>query len=100
MVCRVMKSYNWMHREAWVLMDGIISFIGWLIIGAIIGWIAGKLWVGHGFGLLGNILVGIAGSFIGGFLFGWIFGTTGIGGWISAILGAVVLLIIVGLIKK
>ncbi|MCX6675530.1 MAG: GlsB/YeaQ/YmgE family stress response membrane protein [Methanothrix sp.] len=81
-------------------MDGIMSFIGWLIIGAIIGWIAGKLWVGHGFGLLGNILVGIAGSFIGGFLFGWIFGTTGIGGWISAILGAVVLLIIAGLIKK
>ena len=81
-------------------MDGIISFIGWLIIGAIIGWIAGKLWVGHGFGLLGNVLVGIAGSFIGGFLFGWIFGTTGIGGWISAILGAVVLLIIAGLIKK
>jgi uncharacterized membrane protein YeaQ/YmgE (transglycosylase-associated protein family) len=81
-------------------MDGIISFIGWLIIGAIIGWIAGKLWVGHGFGLLGNILVGIAGSFIGGFLFGWLFGTTGIGGWISAILGAVVLLIIAGLIKK
>jgi uncharacterized membrane protein YeaQ/YmgE (transglycosylase-associated protein family) len=81
-------------------MDGIISFIGWLIIGAIIGWIAGKLWVGHGFGLLGNILVGIAGSFIGGFLFGWIFGTTGIVGWISAILGAVVLLIIAGLIKK
>ena len=81
-------------------MDGIISFIGWLIIGAIIGWIAGKLWVGHGFGLLGNILVGIAGSFIGGFLFGWLFGTTGIGGWISANLGAVVLLIIAGLIKK
>ena len=81
-------------------MDGIISFIGWLIIGAIIGWIAGKLWVGHGFGLLGNILVGIAGSFIGGFLFGWLFGTTGIGGWISAILGAAVLLIIAGLIKK
>ena len=85
---------------AFSLMDGIISFIGWLIIGAIIGWIAGKLWVGHGFGLLGNILVGIVGSFVGGFLFGWIFGTTGIGGWISAILGAVVLLIIAGLIKK
>jgi uncharacterized membrane protein YeaQ/YmgE (transglycosylase-associated protein family) len=81
-------------------MDGIISFIGWLIIGAIIGWIAGKLWVGHGFGLLGNILVGIVGSFIGGFLFGWIFGTTGIGGWISAILGAILLLVIAGLIKK
>jgi uncharacterized membrane protein YeaQ/YmgE (transglycosylase-associated protein family) len=81
-------------------MFGIVSFIGWLIIGAIIGWIAGKIWTGHGFGLMGNIVVGIVGSFIGGFLFGWLFGTAGIGGWISAILGAIVLLIIAGLIKK
>jgi uncharacterized membrane protein YeaQ/YmgE (transglycosylase-associated protein family) len=81
-------------------MDGIISFIVWLIIGAIIGWLAGKVWTGHGFGLIGNILVGIVGSFIGGFLFGWLFGTEGIGGFISAILGAIVLLIIVGFIKR
>jgi uncharacterized membrane protein YeaQ/YmgE (transglycosylase-associated protein family) len=45
-------------------MFGIFSFFGWLIIGAIIGWIAGKVWVGHGFGLVGNILVGIVGSII------------------------------------
>jgi uncharacterized membrane protein YeaQ/YmgE (transglycosylase-associated protein family) len=58
-------------------MDGIIGFLGWLIIGAIIGWIAGKIWAGHGFGLIGNIIVGIVGSSIGGFLFGWLFGTSG-----------------------
>ncbi len=81
-------------------MFGIFSFIGWLIIGAIIGWIAGKVWVGHGFGLLGNMLVGIVGSMIGGAIFGGFFGTAGIGGWITSILGAIVLLIIVGLIKK
>jgi uncharacterized membrane protein YeaQ/YmgE (transglycosylase-associated protein family) len=81
-------------------MDGIIGFLGWLIIGAIIGWIAGKIWAGHGFGLIGNIIVGIVGSSIGGFLFGWLFGTAGIGGWISAILGAIVLVIIVGFIKR
>jgi uncharacterized membrane protein YeaQ/YmgE (transglycosylase-associated protein family) len=81
-------------------MFGIVSFIGWLIVGAIIGLIAGKVWVGHGFGLVGNIIVGIVGSMIGGFLFGWLFGTEGIGGWITAILGAVILLIIVGFIKK
>ena len=46
-------------------MFGIVSFIGWLIVGAIIGWIAGKVWVGHGFGTLGNIVVGIVGSMIG-----------------------------------
>ena len=81
-------------------MDGIIGLLFWLITGAIIGWIAGKIWTGHGFGLIGNILVGIVGSFIGGFLFGWLFGTGGIGGWISAIMGAVVLIIIVGFIKR
>ncbi|MDD2835619.1 MAG: GlsB/YeaQ/YmgE family stress response membrane protein [Methanothrix sp.] len=81
-------------------MFGIFSFIGWLIIGAIIGWIAGKVWVGHGFGLLGNMLVGIVGSMVGGVIFGGFFGTSGIGGWITSILGAIVLLIIVGLIKK
>jgi uncharacterized membrane protein YeaQ/YmgE (transglycosylase-associated protein family) len=79
---------------------GIFSFIGWLIIGAIIGWIAGKIWVGHGFGLIGNILVGILGSMIGGALFGWFFGTSGIGGWITSILGAVVLLATVGYIRR
>jgi uncharacterized membrane protein YeaQ/YmgE (transglycosylase-associated protein family) len=81
-------------------MFGIFSFIGWLIIGAIIGWIAGKVWVGHGFGLLGNMLVGIVGSMIGGTLFGGFFGTSGIGGWITSILGAIVLLIVAGLVKK
>jgi len=81
-------------------MFGIFSFIGWLIIGAIIGWIAGKVWVGHGFGLMGNIVVGIVGSIIGGALFGGLFGTSGIGGWITSILGAIVLLIIAGFIKR
>ncbi|RQW79870.1 MAG: GlsB/YeaQ/YmgE family stress response membrane protein [Methanothrix sp.] len=81
-------------------MFGIVSFIGWLIVGAIIGWIAGKVWVGHGFGTLGNIVVGIVGSMIGGFLFGWLFGTEGFGGWITAILGAIVLIVIVGFVKR
>jgi uncharacterized membrane protein YeaQ/YmgE (transglycosylase-associated protein family) len=81
-------------------MFGIFSFIGWLIIGAIVGWIAGKIWTGHGFGLLGNILVGIVGSIIGGSLFGGLLGTSGIGGWITSILGAIVLLIIAGFIKR
>jgi len=40
------------------------------------------------------------GSFVGGFLFGWLFGTAGIGGWITAILGAIVLLVIAGLVKR
>lgn len=99
-----LQSRKWRNDSDFVYegfeMDGIIDFLVWLIIGAVIGWIAGKVWVGHGFGLIGNIIVGIVGSFIGGYLFGWLFGTAGIGGWISAILGAVVLLIIAGMIKR
>ncbi|TFH47634.1 MAG: GlsB/YeaQ/YmgE family stress response membrane protein [Methanothrix sp.] len=56
--------------------------------------------MGHGFGLMGNIVVGIVGSIIGGALFGGLLGTSGIGGWITSILGAIVLLIIAGFIKR
>ena len=46
-----------------------MGFILWLIIGGIAGWIAGKVMRGGGFGILGNIVVGIVGAVIGGFLF-------------------------------
>ena len=46
---------------------GLIMF---LIIGAVAGWLAGKLMKGGGFGLVGNIVVGVIGAFIGGYLFG------------------------------
>ena len=45
---------------------GLIMF---LIIGAVAGWLAGKLMKGGGFGLVGNIVVGVIGAFIGGYLF-------------------------------
>lgn len=79
-----------------------MEFLYFLLIGAISGWLAGQLWKGSGFGLIGNIVVGIIGSFVGG----WLAGKLGIGGggliWqilISAG-GAWVLLIIISLIKK
>ena len=42
-----------------------MGWLWWIIIGAIAGWLAGKLMRGGGFGLLVNILVGIAGAIIG-----------------------------------
>ena len=45
---------------------GLIAF---LIIGAIAGWLAGILMKGGGFGLLGNMVVGVIGAFIGGWVF-------------------------------
>lgn len=74
-----------------------------ILIGAVAGWLAGVLFKGGGFGLIGNIVVGIVGSFIGY----WLLGKLGVslgGGVISSILtsviGAGVLLFIVGLFKK
>jgi uncharacterized membrane protein YeaQ/YmgE (transglycosylase-associated protein family) len=79
-----------------------VSLIIFLIVGALAGWLAGKLMRGGGFGLLGNILVGIVGAFLGGFLLPMIglnFGGT-VGYFVTAFLGAVILLFIVGLIKR
>lgn len=46
----------------------ITSIIVWLIIGAIAGWAAGQIVKGYGFGLVGNIVVGIIGALIAGWL--------------------------------
>lgn len=79
-----------------------MNFLLWILIGAIAGWLAGKLMRGGGFGLLVNILVGIAGSVIGG----WVFGLLGIsaggtiGSFVTALIGAVLLLWIISLFKK
>ena len=71
------------------------SLIFYLIIGALAGWASGLVMQGKGFGLLGNILVGIIGGFIGGKLFDLLNISTGggiIGSFITAAVGAIVLL--------
>jgi uncharacterized membrane protein YeaQ/YmgE (transglycosylase-associated protein family) len=77
--------------------------IAWLIIGGIAGWLAGTLVRGGGFGLIGDIIVGIIGAFIGGWLAGALNIHVG-GGWISEILvaaaGAAVLLLILRLVRR
>ena len=80
-------------------IQGLIIF---LAIGAIAGWLAGLLMKGGGFGLLGNIIVGIIGAVVGGVVFGFLGITAGgmIGSVITATAGAALLLFIVGLIKK
>jgi uncharacterized membrane protein YeaQ/YmgE (transglycosylase-associated protein family) len=82
---------------------GIESLLVFLIVGAIAGWLAGLLVKGYGFGLLGNIVVGIVGAFIAG----WLFPTLGISlgsgiaaAIIHATIGAVILLVLIRLIKR
>ena len=76
-----------------------MSFLGWLIIGALAGWLAGKIVEGYGFGFVGNIVIGIIGACIGGFILphlGIVPVTTG-GNFLAATLGAVILLFLLGL---
>lgn len=78
-----------------------MDFIYFIIVGALAGWLAGLIWKGTGFGLLGNIIIGIIGGMIGGWaamelgLFG--------GGFIYQILvavgGALIILLIFKLIR-
>lgn len=82
---------------------GIESLLVFLIVGAIAGWLAGLIVKGYGFGLLGNIVVGIVGAFIAGWLFpalGISLGTGIVAAIIHAVIGAVILLVLIRLIKR
>lgn len=78
-----------------------MSFIYWIFIGAIAGWIAGLIMKGKGSGLFINMLIGIAGAFIGGWAFKFL-GLTShslLGSLATAVFGAVILLFVVKKIK-
>ena len=79
------------------------SFIIWIIVGAIAGWLAGMVVKGGGFGLIGDIIVGIVGAVIAGWLLpqiGIVIGGGIIAAIIDAFIGAVILLLIIKLIKR
>jgi uncharacterized membrane protein YeaQ/YmgE (transglycosylase-associated protein family) len=74
-----------------------------LIIGAVAGWLAGVVMKGGGFGLVGDIVVGIIGALVAS----WLFPTLGLslgggllGAIISATLGAIIVLLVVKLLKR
>ena len=79
-----------------------MNILIFLLIGALAGWLAGLVMKGRGLGVLGNIVVGVIGAFIGGWLLpmlGVSFGGN-VGMFITAFIGAVILLALVGLIKR
>ncbi|NOC47602.1 MULTISPECIES: GlsB/YeaQ/YmgE family stress response membrane protein [Ruegeria] len=79
------------------------SLLAMLLVGAIAGWLSGKIMEGRGFGLFGNIVVGIVGAFLAGLIFPALGFAVG-GGLLSSILfataGAVILLFLIGLIRR
>ena len=79
------------------------TLVIWLIVGAVAGWLAGQIVKGSGFGLIGDIIVGIVGAFVGG----WLCATLGIsigGGLISTIatatVGAIALLLVLRVVRR
>jgi uncharacterized membrane protein YeaQ/YmgE (transglycosylase-associated protein family) len=52
-----------------VIVEWRRGLIGWLLIGLLAGWLAGKMARGRGFGCIGDVLIGLIGSVIGGWIF-------------------------------
>jgi uncharacterized membrane protein YeaQ/YmgE (transglycosylase-associated protein family) len=77
---------------------GILWF---LLVGLIAGWLAGKIMKGSGYGLVGDLVIGMLGAIVGG----WVFGLLGIAAWgfvgriIVAVAGALILLYVIRLVK-
>ena len=85
-------------------MLGTNSLIVILIVGLIAGWLAGKIMRGSGFGIIGDIIIGIIGAFIGTWLWGTLHLPVIANFWVSAIVistvGACVLIFIIGLFRR
>lgn len=79
-----------------------MNILGWLIIGALVGWVASKIWKKTSLGLLGYIIVGVLGSVVGGFLFGLlgINFSGAIGSFITSVIGAIVVLFLYSKMAK
>ena len=79
------------------------SLFAMLVIGALAGWLSGKIMKGRGFVLLGNIIVGVVGAFVAGLIFpalGFSVGGGVIASILHATIGAVILLFLIGLAKR
>jgi uncharacterized membrane protein YeaQ/YmgE (transglycosylase-associated protein family) len=80
-----------------------MDLVWFILIGLAAGWLAGQLVKGSGFGLVGDLVVGIIGALLGGFLFSTFGVSTGgglLGSLIVATIGAVVLLFGIRLIRR
>ena len=80
-----------------------MELVGMLVVGAVAGWLAGQMMKGRGFGLVGNIVIGVIGAVLGRYLFGLLGISIGgglVGPIVQALVGALVLLGLVGFLKK
>lgn len=79
------------------------SLLWFLLIGLLAGWLAGQVMRGGGFGLVGDMVVGVIGALLGGWLFGRLGISAGgglVGALITAFVGAVILIALLRLIRR
>ena len=78
------------------------SVVAWIIIGGIAGWLAGVLIKGYGFGIVGNIVIGILGAGIAGILAPrlGLYTESTLGNIVAALVGALILLFLIGLVRR
>ena len=80
-----------------------MQFVWFVLIGLVAGWLAGQFMKGGGFGIVGDIIVGVLGALIGGFVFSSLGLSAGgglLGSLVVATIGAVLLIFILRLIKR
>ena len=83
--------------------EDAMEFVWFILVGLVAGWLAGVVMKGGGFGVIGDIVVGILGALLGGFLFHSVGISSGgglLGAIIVATIGAIVLIFILRLIKR
>jgi uncharacterized membrane protein YeaQ/YmgE (transglycosylase-associated protein family) len=80
-----------------------MGIIAALIIGAVAGWLAGQIVRGAGFGLIGNIVIGILGALVAGWVLpqlGVVLAAGALGQILDATIGAVIILVILSLVRR
>ncbi|HKY00311.1 MAG TPA: GlsB/YeaQ/YmgE family stress response membrane protein [Steroidobacteraceae bacterium] len=80
-----------------------MEFVWFIIVGLVAGWLAGVIMKGGGFGVVGDIVVGVIGALLGGWLFSTMGVSTGgglLGAIIVALIGAIILIFLLRLIKR
>jgi uncharacterized membrane protein YeaQ/YmgE (transglycosylase-associated protein family) len=98
-----LKHPSCVHLETEGRPMALEGLIIWLIIGAIAGWLAGQIIAGGGFGLVGNIVLGIIGAVVAGWLLprlGLYIGGGLLGDIINATIGALIVIFILRLVAR
>jgi uncharacterized membrane protein YeaQ/YmgE (transglycosylase-associated protein family) len=78
------------------------NLLYFLLIGLVAGWLAGKVMKGSGYGLIGDLVIGVVGAFLGGWIFGLLHIAAGglLGLLVTAFIGAVVLVWLLRMMKR